>query len=132
MSQSKTIAFITGANRGIGFETAKSLAEKGVHVVIGARDAKQGEIAAQKLLDQKLSADSIVFNVDNKADHKAAAHYFVEKFGRLDILVNNAGVMLDTQDASGDRPNTISTVSSEVLHKTFDTNFFSVVALTQE
>lgn len=128
MSQQKTIAFITGANRGIGFETAKSLAQQGIHVVIGARDSKLGETAAQKLREQNLSAEAIVFNVDNPQDHKAAAHFFVEKFGRLDILVNNAGIAIDGGSFG---VNTTSSISTDTLLKTFNTNFFSVVASTQ-
>jgi NAD(P)-dependent dehydrogenase (short-subunit alcohol dehydrogenase family) len=130
MSQEK-VAFITGANRGIGFETAKSLAENGIHVVIGSRDQKQGQAAAQKLKDLKLNADSLVFDVDKAQHHKEAAHYFAEKFCHLDILVNNAGIMVDAQVASGDRSNNTSTLSQDLLKKSFDTNFFSVVALTQ-
>ncbi len=131
MSQQKKIAFVTGANRGIGFVTAQELAKKGVHVIMGARDAKAGKAAAQKLKDQKLEADSVVFDVTNPKDHQTLAQYLSDKFGRLDILVNNAGVMLDNQNASGDRSNNASSLPVEVLKKTFDTNFFSVVALTQ-
>lgn len=124
----KKIAFITGANRGIGFETAKGLAEKGVHVVIGAREAAKGKAAADELRAKKWEADSIVFDVNNPEHHLTAAKYFEEKFGRLDILVNNAGVMLDPKD---ERINKVSQLPLRTLRETFDTNFFSVVALTQ-
>ena len=131
MDQQKKVAFITGANRGIGFETARELAENGIHVVIGARDAAQGKAAAQKLRDKKLEADSIVFDVNKPEDYISAAKYFAEKFGHLDILVNNAGVMIEADDASTDRTNRTSTVSADLLKKTFDTNFFAPVAITQ-
>jgi NAD(P)-dependent dehydrogenase (short-subunit alcohol dehydrogenase family) len=130
-NNSQKVVFITGANRGIGFETAKTLAEEGLRVIIGAREAKQGQAAVAKLRDLNLSADSIVFDVNNFKDHKAAASYIAEKYGHLDILINNAGVMLDAGDASGDRSNNTSSVSVEKLENTFQTNFFSVVALTQ-
>lgn len=131
-SPSKTVAFVTGANRGIGFQTALSLAEKGVHVIIGARDDQQGQAAAKKLKDKNLSADYIVFNVDNTKDHDSAANYFAETFGRLDILVNNAGVLLDPTTGVGGPANNTSTISNDVLQKTFNTNFFSIVSLTQK
>lgn len=128
MSQVKTIAFITGGNRGIGFETAKGLAERGVHVVIGARDAKQGEQAVQKLRSGKAEADYIVFNVTNPEDHRAAYNYFVERFGQLDILVNNAGIMIEGSDGTN---YLTSNLPSRILRETFETNFFSLVGLTQ-
>jgi len=131
MSQRKKIAFITGGNRGIGFETARELGAEGIHVVIGARDEKLGQAAVQKLRDKKFDADYIVFDVTKPADHKAAAHYFAEKFGHLDILVNNAGIMVQSQNDSSDRSNHTSSIPMDDLRKTFETNFFSVVALTQ-
>jgi len=131
MSKQKLIAFITGANRGIGFETARELAEQGVHVIIGSRDARLGDAAVKKLREKNLLADYLLFDVNSSADHKAAAHYFTEKFGQLDILVNNAGIMIDVKDASGARENNASTISPDLVRKTFETNFFSVVSLTQ-
>lgn len=128
MSQQKTIAFITGGNRGIGFETAKGLAEKGVHVVIGARDSKLGEQAVQKLRTGKNEVDYIVFDVNKSEDHRAAYNYFVERFGQLDILVNNAGVMIEGSASSN---YLTSNLPSRILRDTFETNFFSLVALTQ-
>jgi len=125
------VAFITGANRGLGFETARELAEAGVHVVIGARDAKKGEAAAARLKAKGFVVSSLEFDVTRTSDHQKAADYFQEKFGRLDILVNNAGVLMDSQDAA-DRSNRTSTTSTEVLRQTFDTNFFAPVALTQK
>jgi NAD(P)-dependent dehydrogenase (short-subunit alcohol dehydrogenase family) len=125
------IAFITGANRGIGFETARQLAQQGVHVVLGIRDGKMAEATAQKLRDQKLQADGLGFDVTRTADHAAAARFLEEKFGRLDILVNNAGVLLETSNASADRKNQTSTVPMDILRQTFEVNFFAPVALTQ-
>lgn len=130
MNQDPKVAFITGANRGIGFETALQLAEKGVHVVLGSRLAKEGETATKKLIQQKLSADFLVFDVNKAADHATAAKYFAEKFGRLDILVNNAGIMLENSNTNPAAQRT-STMPAEILRQTFDTNFFAPIALTQ-
>lgn len=68
----------------------------------------------------------------NAKDHQGIARYLQERHGKLDILVNNAGVMLDAIDfAAPGSHNSTSTVTQEILHKTFETNFFAVVALTQ-
>ena len=130
MSKQK-VAFITGANRGLGFETARELAEKGVHVILASRDLKSGEEAAAKLRARKFAADAFQFDVNNSADHKKAFAYLQENFGHLDILVNNAGVMQDPQGGDGSRSANSSTISIDIVKSTFDTNFFSVIALTQ-
>ncbi len=131
MAELKKVAFITGGNRGIGFETARELAEEGIHVVIGARDSAQGTNAAEKLRQLGLKAESIVFEATKSVDIESAVKYFQDKFGRLDILVNNAGVMIEFENASARRSNQTSTTSADVLRKTFDINFFAPVALTQ-
>lgn len=125
MSQKK-VAFVTGANRGIGFETARALAEKGIYVVLGTRDIAKGKAAAQKLLDKKYEVDAIAFDTTNPAHHRAAAEYFEKKFGRLDILINNAGMM-----APEDKTHGTSNLPTNALRTTFDVNFFAPVAVTQ-
>lgn len=120
----KQVAFITGANRGIGFETALRLAEKDITVILGARDKAKGEEAAKKIQDKGFSVIPYQFDIDNLADHKKAYEYINKEFGKLDILINNAGIFID-------RGTTASTVSSEVLRKTFETNFFNLISLTQ-
>lgn len=121
------VAFITGANRGLGFETARELGEKGVTVILGSRDEEKGRIAAKELGGQGISAIPFKFDIDRLSDHNALNQFLEEKFGKLDILVNNAGVLLDERAGQ----NKTSTTSLETLRKTFDTNFFHLVALTQ-
>jgi NAD(P)-dependent dehydrogenase (short-subunit alcohol dehydrogenase family) len=128
---SQKIAFITGGNRGLGFQTALDLKAPDVKVVIGSRDLAQGEKAAEKLRAAGVDADVLEFDVTKPSDYEAAYEYFDSRYGRLDILVNNAGV------AAGKFPGTgpehlASEVSSEVLHRVFETNFFAVVALTEK
>jgi NAD(P)-dependent dehydrogenase (short-subunit alcohol dehydrogenase family) len=126
----KKVAFITGANRGIGLETAKGLARKGVHVLLGSRDQAKGEIACQQLKSEGLSVDMIVFDIDHLVDHQKVADYIIKQHdGKLDILVNNAGVWLESE--AGNHANFTSTLAMDILHRTFNTNFFHVVALTQ-
>jgi NAD(P)-dependent dehydrogenase (short-subunit alcohol dehydrogenase family) len=130
VEHSNKIAFVTGANRGIGFETVRELAEKGVKVLLGSRDKAKGEEAAAKLKAQGLEVQVVPFDVNNLEDHKRVLNFIDKNFGKLDILVNNAGVWLDPGDPSLGGNDT-SFVSSDVLRKTFDANFFNVVALTQ-
>jgi len=128
---SQKIAFITGGNRGLGFQTALDLKAPDVKVVIGSRDLAQGEKAAEKLRAAGVDADVLEFDVTKPSDYEAAYEYFDSRYGRLDILVNNAGVAAGKFPGTGPE-HTASEVSSEVLHRVFETNFFAVVALTEK
>jgi len=122
----KKVALITGANKGIGLETARQLGKLGVTILLGARDRARGEDAAEVLRGIGVDARALKLDVVNESDQAAAAKLIEKEFGRLDILVNNAGIMLD-----GRSGNETSTTSLKMLRETFETNFFAVVALTQ-
>ena len=127
------VAFITGANRGLGLETACELGKQGIVVVLGSRDPKKGAAAAAKLRDEGINAESLGFDVTKSKNHQKAYDYFAKKYGCLDILVNNAGVLKESQiSATGSGPNPVTSVSPETLRETFETNFFAPVALTQK
>jgi len=126
MSGAKKVALITGANKGLGLETARQLGKQGITVLMGARDLAKGEAAAAELKKSGIDARAVKLDVNDPADYAAVAKAIEKDFGRLDILVNNAGLLLDSR-----KGNETSTTSAEVLRKTFDTNFFAVVALTQ-
>lgn len=131
MSQKK-VAFITGANRGLGFETARQLGKQGIFPVLGSRSLEQGQAALAQLRAEGIEADAIPFDVTNPRDHRSAYEYFERKFGRLDILVNNAGVSLegDPSEAPARKAPT-SSLSEEALRGTMEANFFGVVFSTQ-
>jgi NAD(P)-dependent dehydrogenase (short-subunit alcohol dehydrogenase family) len=130
-TQSK-VALITGANKGLGLETARGLGKLGITVLLASRDSGKGEKAAKELLaDGIADARAIKLDVSSPEDHKRAAEYIRKEFGKLDILVNNAGVMLDDANFGPEGFNTAATVSQKALRDTFDTNFFNIVALTQ-
>lgn len=122
------VAFITGANRGIGFETAKGLGELGITVVLGARDFAKGQAAAKQLQTLGIKAEAIAYDAAQPASGDAAYEYFDQHFGKLDILVNNAGMLIEQIVGK----NNSSSVSADVLQQTFQTNLFAVVALTQK
>ena len=132
MAKQEKVAFITGANKGIGLETARGLGQLGIAVVIGSRDEANGRAAVEKLRSEGIEkVESVRFDVTKPEDHQAIARHLEGRYGKLDILVNNAGVLLDEVEIEKGGSNTTSTVTSEVLRKTFETNFFAVVALTQ-
>lgn len=125
----KKIALITGANRGIGFETARQLAGQGIKVLIGARSEEKGLEAESKLKNEGLDVEFIRLDVDDPKSHESAAKLIDATYGRLDILVNNAGIFLNEFDNGNPIP--ASRTPSEIFRKTFDTNFFNTVELTQ-
>src|SRR5215475_4383436 len=122
----KKVALISGANKGIGLETARQLGKQGITVLVGARDLAKGEAAATELKSEGIDAQAIQFDVVKSADVKAAVDKIEKQFGRLDILINNAGIMLEPIGG-----NNSTTVSDDILRKTFDTNFFAVIDVTR-
>src|ERR1022692_2321476 len=122
---SKKIALITGANKGIGLETARQLGQQDITVLVGARDEAKGNQAAGELRKAGLDVHGIVIDVNNADSIQKAAARIERDYGRLDILVNNAGVMIDDQKK---KP---SEQSLDVWRKTFETNLFGLIATTQ-
>jgi NAD(P)-dependent dehydrogenase (short-subunit alcohol dehydrogenase family) len=127
----KKIAFVTGGNRGLGFQTALDLKDGNTTVVIASRDQKQGEDSLAKLRAAGVDADLLKFDVTNAADHRTAYDYFNSRYGRLDILVNNAGIQGGIFPGVGPE-HSAADVPLDTLHKVFETNFFAQVALTKE
>src|SRR5215831_13390096 len=90
------VAFITGANKGIGLETARGLGKLGYAVVLGSRDEGRGRAAADKLRFEGIeNVEAMRFDVTRPGDHKEVARHLEGRYGRLDVLVNNAGVQLE-------------------------------------
>lgn len=127
--ENKKIALITGANRGIGFETARQLGQQGIKVLIGARTEENGKEAEAKLKAEGFDAEFILLDVDDPKTHASAAKYVEDKYGKLDVLINNAGVLLEENNGAAVQA---SKTSPDIFRKTFDTNFFNTIAVTQE
>jgi NAD(P)-dependent dehydrogenase (short-subunit alcohol dehydrogenase family) len=127
MAETKKVALITGANKGIGLETARQLGKLGYAVLLGARDVPKGEAAAKQLRADGIDARAVKLDVTRAEDIAAVAQMVQSKFGKLDALVNNAGVMQE----KGWTQNTTSSTDLNKLRATFETNVFAVVALTQ-
>ena len=119
------IALVTGATRGIGLETVRQLAQQNVHVLLAGRDRAKATEAALKLQQEGLPVEAIALDVNDANSIAAAAKDVEKKFGHLDILVNNAGILVD------DVTKKSSEQTLDAWRKTFDTNVFAVVAVTQ-
>ena len=119
------IALVTGATRGIGYETARQLATGGVHVLLAGRDRNKAVEASLKLQAEGLPVEAIALDVTRADSIASAAQEVLQKHGKLDILVNNAGVLRD------DMQRKPSEQSLAVWRDTFDTNVFGLIATTQ-
>ncbi len=120
------IALITGANKGIGFETARQLGAQNITVLIGARDKSRGEAAAQTLQNEGIDALFLLIDPTDAASVEAAAREVEAKFGHLDILINNAGAVVE-----GDMLAPPSSVFTSVLRDTYELNVFGVHEVTR-
>jgi NAD(P)-dependent dehydrogenase (short-subunit alcohol dehydrogenase family) len=117
MTQAQRIAIVTGANRGIGLEVVRQLAQNGMIVILGSRDLDKGKAAAAKLADEGLQVLPRQLDVADPDSITRLAAQVEQEFGRLDVLVNNAGILYDTwQQASNAN---LDTVQEAIATNTF-------------
>jgi NAD(P)-dependent dehydrogenase (short-subunit alcohol dehydrogenase family) len=119
------IALITGANKGIGFETARQLGSRGMTVLVGARDEERGRAAERTLRDEGTDARFVQLDVTDAKSIQQAAEWIDAEYGRLDVLVNNAGTA--TVARRGSLP---SGTSLDDMRAVYEINVFGVVAVT--
>lgn len=120
------IAFITGANKGIGLATARRLGQAGVTVIVGARNAGHGAQAVGRLRGEGIDAEAVTIDVTDPASVAAAAERVRERHGRVDVLVNNAGVLPEATEPR----RTAGPLDRWMFETTFATNVFGVVSVT--
>ncbi len=118
-------AFITGANKGIGFETARQLLQQGYYVYIGSRNAENGQVAVEQLKGEGFNnVMAIQLDVTDSASVKAARTTIGKETEVLDVLINNAGVL-------GGFPQAALTSGPEDFDNVFNTNLYGVIRVTQ-
>lgn len=116
---------ITGANKSIGFETARQLLQNGYYVYLGSRDLNNGQEAVEKLKAEGLNnVEVIEIDVSNDESVRAARAEIGKKTDVLDVLINNAGI-------SGGMPQLALSASIDQYKRVFDTNLYGVVRVTQ-
>ena len=116
-----TTTLVTGANKGLGFETARRLVADGHIVYLGSRDPERGRLAAQRL-----GARPVVLDVTDDASVEAAAKA-IEADGGLDVLINNAGIERRTADTGVIGA---AQVTADMMQEVFGKNVFGGVRVT--
>ncbi|MFI5983652.1 SDR family oxidoreductase [Streptomyces sp. NPDC051555] len=119
----RTIALVTGANKGIGHEIAVGLGALGWSIGVGARDDRRREAAVERLRAVGVDAFGVPLDVTDDASVSAAARLIEERAGRLDVLVNNAGI-------SGEMPQEPTRVDPATIRTVVETNVIGVVRVT--
>jgi NAD(P)-dependent dehydrogenase (short-subunit alcohol dehydrogenase family) len=116
-----TIALVTGANKGIGLETARQLGARGATVLAAARDEERGREAERALQAAGADARFVPLDVTDPGSVQRAADWIDREYGRLDILINNAGI------ARGSRP---SETDLDAMREVYEVNVFGVIRVT--
>src|SRR5262245_11934302 len=130
MTQTKKIAVVTGAGRGIGFETARQLAKRGMKVILAARDPEKGRAAAARLRGEDLDVGDAPVDVTSDKSVREFARHVETTYGRVDVLVNNAGIMIDGRTGAPGA-NSVTRTDVETLRKTMETNVYGALRVTQ-
>lgn len=121
------IVLITGANKSIGFETARQLLQQGYYVYLGCRDIEKGQQAVSQLQAEGLNqVEPIVIDVNDSDSIKAARALVGGKTPVLDVLINNAGIA-----GAIPLPQTALDTDISVFRQVFETNYFGVIEVTQ-
>lgn len=121
----KKVAFITGGNRGLGYETAMQLAEAGYAVFIGSRNKENGEEAARKIKEATNNEDvwAVATDLSNQSTFSEALKTISSRTSKLDILIHNAAIFPNYDDSTS--------VDMDQLKSVFDTNVWSAIALSR-
>jgi NAD(P)-dependent dehydrogenase (short-subunit alcohol dehydrogenase family) len=121
-----SIALVTGGNRGLGYATSRALAKAGFCVLLTGRDEGRADRAAAELRAEGLDVRALALDVTSTSSIAQAALRVEHEHGRLDVLVNNAGILPEATDTAQH-----AFASAEMFVRTFETNVFGVVAVTE-
>lgn len=124
MKREPPVALVTGANRGMGLETCRALAQRGYQVILTSRDQQLGQQAAQPFVQRGLSVTSFALDVTNEGSIQHLQRVLEERFGGVDVLVNNAAIYPD-------KGRSVLEVEPETFRATMETNFYGPLLLCQ-
>jgi NAD(P)-dependent dehydrogenase (short-subunit alcohol dehydrogenase family) len=120
----KRVALVTGGNRGIGYAIGRNLAQRGITVILGARDPNKGATACSRLQAEELDVTFELLDVTDEGSLQTAVKHIQAQFDRLDILVNSAGILVDSVE-------NVLDVSRGTIEKTLQTNVVGPLMLCQ-
>ncbi|MCB1824984.1 MAG: SDR family oxidoreductase [Candidatus Competibacteraceae bacterium] len=126
------VAVVTGANRGLGLETARQLARHGFRVLLTSRNAGKGEMVLEKLLAEGLDVLFQPLDVTSESSVAELGAFIHSRCGRVDVLVNSAGVFLDRHGSEDSGSASVFNASLETLTATLRTNLYGPLLLAQE
>lgn len=118
------VAVVTGAWRGIGLEVCRQLAERGMTVVLTARDPEKAKVAAEQLIEEGLDVISKALDVSNEESVRGLAAELEQQFGTVDVLVNNAAAYADWSEMA-------SSADLELAQAVLETNLFGAWRVCQ-
>jgi len=122
------VAIVTGANRGIGFESCRQLAQLGIQTILTSRSESLGQDAAKVLQQEGLPVTAYPMDITDLDSIIALAKFVDQSFGGCDILINNAGVYLDK---TGDNVDPML-VDIEIMRQSMETNAFGMMRVMQQ
>jgi len=131
MTDQPPLAVITGASRGLGFETCRQLGRRGYRVLLTARDHARGKAAADTLRSEGLEVDFHPLDVTEAESVRAFADHLDREYGRLDVLVNNAGVFLDPMPPDDADASSVFRADIATVRYSMETNAYGPLRLCQ-
>jgi NAD(P)-dependent dehydrogenase (short-subunit alcohol dehydrogenase family) len=129
MNMQSKIALITGANKGLGLETARQLSKCDVCVIVSARNGQNLQRVKEQFALENINADFFQLDITKMEEIKQIQYYINNKYGKLDILINNAGI--SNEKSNSYEVNTSADVSIDNIREVYETNVFGTIALTQ-
>lgn len=131
MSNSDRVAVVSGANRGLGLETCRQLAQQGIQVVLTSRSVDKGRAAVEQLAKAGLDVRFHALDVTDPDSVTALADFVEQECGRLDILVNCAGVSGDPYDPANPRLSSIFNADIATIRSSLETNTYGALRVAQ-
>ncbi len=125
-------ALVTGANKGIGFEVARQLAQQGYHVYMGSRDIKNGSRAVELLKSEGLAnVEAIQLDVTDQQSVDQGRREIGGKITSLDVLINNSGINAIKFDGDVPLLHTATGTPADVYKEVYEVNVYGVIRVTQ-